>query len=247
MPRAQYISLYNTRLTGTIPSTFGLLTDLEGLKLHQTGLTGSVPAELCQLAQRGTLKTITIDCEKVSCDCNCTCGATDVDTFDSDLPASTSLLNPEIIGDENSTEAIQVVTVSTLAPTEAPTEVPTRATQTSAAITRTPSTSFPTVAPTNFVATQLPTSLPSALPTTVLPTTPQVSTGTVAGAAEFMLQLPDFTKEALLVPDSPQSLALLWFQADPGAATYSFRKQLQRFGKQFLCRLTCTPNINLIC
>lgn len=233
MPRARFISLYKTKLTGTIPSTLGLLTDLEGIKLHQTGLTGSVPAELCQLVERGTLKTITIDCDNISCDCDCSCILEDSENIESDLPQksnmpATSVL--ETVGIENTTQILDLDATST------PTEFPTRAPHTSAhsyEITRPPITPLPTIGPTIFVETLFPTMIPiTSLPTTQPTSAPQPEvSAAVTGAAEFMLQLPEFTKEALLNPESPQSLALLWFQADPGVAKYSFRKQLQRFGK----------------
>lgn len=260
MPRIRFISLHNTKLVGTIPSSLGMLTELEVLKLHETDLTGSVPDEICHLVQRGTLQTITIDCDKVSCDCGCSCTVGD---DESDLPQVTHTLAP-------SAAAIDAAAAASAAlpPTSAPivTGAPTRAPVTSVPVvnavadTRSPSakptvvdaTPVPTEAPiTSAPVTYAPTSAPptSTPPTTSTPVveseaapdavtaaeeaSPEISPGAVTGAADFMLQLPDFTKEALLDPESPQSLALYWFQADPGLPQYSFERKLQRFGKTY--------------
>lgn len=65
--------LHENYLEGKIPSELGLLTDLESLWMHQLSLTGTVPAELCNLFQTGRLRTLAVDCLKVSCGCGCSC------------------------------------------------------------------------------------------------------------------------------------------------------------------------------
>ena len=273
MPRVRFLSLYKNRLTGTIPSTLGLLTDLEILKLHQTGLTGSVPQEVCLLAQRGTLKTITIDCENVSCDCGCFCAEDGVDDPYVDLPeiddtseSTSEADDTRAPGEVGETTLVGTIIETSTSNVTAVTETATSAPVKNATVvhtferTRSPTTARPTARPTVAVTTPLPTMAPvTSVPTSAPPTINTVvvsepvaevpATG-VTGAAEFMLQLPDFTKEALLNPESPQSLALVWFQADPGLAQYSFTKKLQRFGTLVGCipqtlLWQCTPSSNI--
>ena len=65
--------LHENYLEGNIPSELGLLTNLESLWMHQLSLTGTVPAELCTLFDEGRLRTLAVDCLKVSCRCGCSC------------------------------------------------------------------------------------------------------------------------------------------------------------------------------
>jgi len=64
--------LDSCQFSGTIPASLGNLTSLSELWLHNTNLTGSVPSELCELQSRQVV-VISIDCGRVSCDCDCTC------------------------------------------------------------------------------------------------------------------------------------------------------------------------------
>ncbi|CAB9501351.1 Leucine Rich Repeat [Seminavis robusta] len=223
MPKVRFMSLHQNGFTGTIPTTIGLLTELEILKLHDTELTGRVPQEVCLLMQRGILTTLTIDCSKVVCDCGCSC-TNDKNEQSQSTPA------PVTSAAEN---------VSTSAPTTRPTRAP----STAAPISTGAPTRNPTRVPTGQT-TALPTASPkqddeleeqdTPAPATV--TTPPTGTTEESGnydvpvvAAEFMLQLPDFTKEALLDPDTPQSMALEWLQTNPDLGQYSFQRKLQRY------------------
>jgi hypothetical protein len=62
----------NPRLKGTIPSQLGSLSRLTSLELHDTGLEGSVPTEICQLRVHGNLTDLRVDLTRVACSC---CGA----------------------------------------------------------------------------------------------------------------------------------------------------------------------------
>ena len=65
----------NPRITGTVPSEIGLLSNLVVLRLNGTNLSGSVPREVCRLKQNGTLDRLEVDCSLVACsaDCGCDC------------------------------------------------------------------------------------------------------------------------------------------------------------------------------
>lgn len=67
--------LFTDDLQSPIFPELGLLTKLKSIWLHVTSLTGSVPIEVCNLIQAGVLKTVAIDCQKVSCTCGCSCPA----------------------------------------------------------------------------------------------------------------------------------------------------------------------------
>ncbi|CAB9512774.1 LRR receptor-like serine threonine-protein kinase [Seminavis robusta] len=71
LSRLKYLFLGQNEFTGEIPSELGLLTNLRFLDVggRSSGITGSVPAELCAL----TDITIRIRCAQVECDCDCEC------------------------------------------------------------------------------------------------------------------------------------------------------------------------------
>ena len=60
------------------------------------------------------------------------------------------------------------------------------------------------------------------------------ASGALSSVADFAMQLPDYTKQAMLIADSPQVLAFEWLQADPNFDQYSIERKVQRFGK-FCC------------
>ena len=62
----------NNALTGTLPTEVGQMLALKSLELHGTALSGSVPAEVCNLIQLNSL-LVSIDCDRLSCACGCMC------------------------------------------------------------------------------------------------------------------------------------------------------------------------------
>mmetsp|Transcript_2293 Transcript_2293/g.3593 ORF Transcript_2293/g.3593 Transcript_2293/m.3593 type:complete len:122 (-) Transcript_2293:62-427(-) len=77
MHKLEVLYLDNNDFSGTIPGEFGALDDLEVLVSHNNVLlTGSVSDGICQLFDgTGDLEYISVDCESIICDCNCTCGS----------------------------------------------------------------------------------------------------------------------------------------------------------------------------
>jgi hypothetical protein len=233
-----------------------MLSDLEVLKLHDNDLTGSVPEEVCHLFRRN-LATLTVDCSKVTCECDCDCTSdknyivarppvTESPSAEANVPteavaeaaeteAPTASMTTSPVTDSPSTSA--TTQSPTLPPTEAATDEPAAV----ASVSRRPVTSMPTASPTQ--ATAPPTMASTAAETVtvadgyhggVVPNAsssyaPPDNADVVTAAADFMLQLPDYTKEALLNETSPQSLALEWLQGDSNLNTYSFTRKLQRF------------------
>lgn len=65
----EQLSLFNNELTGTIPSELGLLLSVEHILLNGTNLEGTVPLEVCGLRDSGNLLNLIVDCNKVECDC----------------------------------------------------------------------------------------------------------------------------------------------------------------------------------
>lgn len=59
----------NPRLSGNIPTQLGSLSHLTSLELHETGLEGSVPSEICQLREHGNLTDLRVDTSRVACSC----------------------------------------------------------------------------------------------------------------------------------------------------------------------------------
>lgn len=215
MPRLRLLSLQGNEFTGTIPSEIAQNTELRILNLHNIpGLTGSVPEELCDLLVNGKLTTITIDCDVVTCDCNCIC-----------------------IASEQTTEPIASSSGVNRPPLTEPTSSPVAKTQTASPsrTANTGSVTRETVPPQNeaMKATMSP-SQATAVAGTVENMdlgyySPNEAADVVTAAADFMLVLPEYTKEALLVDDSPQSMALDWLQSDANLGSYSFRRKMQRF------------------
>jgi hypothetical protein len=97
MSNVEYVDFSNNALEGRIPSEFALLTNLETLYLHSnaglsggipsefgrlsnlrvvtfdnTNISGTVPREVCDLLRRNFV-VIELDCNRVACDCGCTC------------------------------------------------------------------------------------------------------------------------------------------------------------------------------
>ena len=70
------VSLAINTFRGTLPSEWGSLTKLEYLNVQVNDLTGSVPLEVCQLVQQqqGGLM-LYVECRELICDCGCMCDA----------------------------------------------------------------------------------------------------------------------------------------------------------------------------
>lgn len=72
LERLSELYLNDNVLTGGIPSELGDLTSLTILHLHNNNVNGTVPESLCTLVESQNLD-LRIDCDKVSCDCGCSC------------------------------------------------------------------------------------------------------------------------------------------------------------------------------
>ena len=71
------LNLFGNNLSGTIPATLSNAPSLEQVRLESNDLTGSVPEELCLSLPSGDVsafRILSVDCNEVSCDCDCTCG-----------------------------------------------------------------------------------------------------------------------------------------------------------------------------
>ena len=72
MQNASYVDLSDNLLTGDIPSELAMLENLEFLYLYDNLFDGSVPEQLCTRVTNDGLY-VAIDCDLVSCDCDCAC------------------------------------------------------------------------------------------------------------------------------------------------------------------------------
>jgi len=90
------LTLDNNKLTGSIPTSIGLYYKLETLTLHNNSFTGNIPQEVCSLFENGNLKSITIDCHRVKCDCQCECVTEEIKPVDNRplYDTSTGVANP---------------------------------------------------------------------------------------------------------------------------------------------------------
>jgi hypothetical protein len=63
----------NNEFAGAIPTQFGRLKSLKELRIYKNSfLTGSVPAEICNLVKDEDLSLLAADCAKnsqIKCDC----------------------------------------------------------------------------------------------------------------------------------------------------------------------------------
>ncbi|CAB9531020.1 Leucine Rich Repeat [Seminavis robusta] len=64
--------LHNTAISGTVPAELERLTNLQRVTLHKTFLSSEVPPEVCGLFGV-KLESLSIDCSEVFCSCGCTC------------------------------------------------------------------------------------------------------------------------------------------------------------------------------
>jgi Leucine-rich repeat (LRR) protein len=96
----KFLDLSGNHLSGEIPEEFVTLTNLETLLLDDNDLVGTLPPLVCSLRDKGTLKTLTSDCNtnKVACSCctNCVIQMPDVTPDDGHFnltPRQTLLLD----------------------------------------------------------------------------------------------------------------------------------------------------------
>lgn len=64
MTNLRILRITGNQLSGTIPSEFGRLTQLQDLALHNSHLTGSVPQEVCDLRSSYVLHKLNVDCNQ---------------------------------------------------------------------------------------------------------------------------------------------------------------------------------------
>lgn len=70
----QFLQLQQNEFYGTLPSELSALTNLVTLDVIGNELTGAVPWQVCSLKEDPEEQlTITLDCNEVSCDCECSC------------------------------------------------------------------------------------------------------------------------------------------------------------------------------
>lgn len=81
--------LEENRLTGTIPEVLGALGDLTTLGLSKNDLVGEMPKDVCKLAQKAELESVSTDCD-ISCDCCTYCEPIPMPTRAPALPGTTS-------------------------------------------------------------------------------------------------------------------------------------------------------------
>lgn len=196
-----------------------LLRNLRRLNIYNTSLTGTFPDSVCHL------DVLSFSCSDELCGCNCLCpGETAPPTSNLILPSASPSLTPSMI---------------------APTIYPTLS----------PSTS-PTVGQTSLTPTEVPSKAPSYVPSispstssgilTASPTPPPTVTSDLPSAKptamDLLSNLPQYTLEALQRPNSPQSQALRWLEADPAYTEYAFNRKLQRFVLATFLYSTSLPN-----
>jgi hypothetical protein len=225
MPRLRLLSVANNQLTGTIPASLAKSTELRILNFHENpGLTGNVPEELCDLMLNGKLTTITIDCDLITCNCDCICITPDGAHPNNQVQTTSDTTSPSPVNEDSGVNRPPLID----GPVEAPTPSPTKHLVNTGFVTR--GTSSPQSDIEEASANIDATALPSVENEELGYYSPNEETvDVVTAAADFMLVLPDFTKEALLVEDSPQSRALDWMQADANLGSYSLRRKMQRF------------------
>jgi len=60
--------LNDNKLDGTVPASFGSMSTLSDLVLQGNKISGSIPDSIC-LLREDNLKVLTVDCNKLACDC----------------------------------------------------------------------------------------------------------------------------------------------------------------------------------
>lgn len=215
LPKLRLLTLSRNKLSGSVPPSLAGLPELRVLNLHEnSGLTGSIPKELCDKKNNGTLTTISIDCELVACDCGCTCNVrrgTSVPTTAPGVGVAAITDRPPRPTNLTTSSVVATMNVTISPVTDAPTPSP---------------TAVPVEQETTLV---LPTPSPSIAETSVTDDDANLEQDTGNAETDFISSLLNSTKNALLVDNSPQSLALSWLQSDPNLGSYTLERKLQRF------------------
>ena len=72
-PNLEQLFLHGNGFTGTIPSSLANPEQLKDVTLHYNSLEGEVSNSICENMYQNTLRTFSVDCETVTCEC-CICG-----------------------------------------------------------------------------------------------------------------------------------------------------------------------------
>lgn len=70
----EFLQLHDNGFTGTVPIEVGNFTNLAAFTLHETDISGVMPAEVCDLFNPpGILTTVIADCAGPAPDIICSC------------------------------------------------------------------------------------------------------------------------------------------------------------------------------
>lgn len=72
-PNLKELFLHGNQLEGPIPTTLANSEKLTDATFHYNKLEGEVSQSICENMYQGALKSISVDCETVTCEC-CVCG-----------------------------------------------------------------------------------------------------------------------------------------------------------------------------
>jgi len=97
LDNAQIVLFEQNQLQGTIPSALALLPQLQRIWLHDNNLTGFVPPDLCDLVEAGFLD-LSVDCNKVVCDCSCDCSQSTTVEPETKLSANATQISSDEAG-----------------------------------------------------------------------------------------------------------------------------------------------------
>eukprot|EP01041_Mallomonas_annulata_P004177 gene4177-8301_t len=151
-----YLSLFSNSLHGVIPSSFGNLINLKSLLLYQNSFSGSIPSQLCNLPLDITL----FYQNNLICYPSCLSTVTVLDTGDAKLcPEPTPYPTPFPTPYPTPYPTLKPTPYPTIIPTSHPTIIP---------------TSYPTIIPTSY-PTIIPTSYPTFTSTPFQSPTPSIT------------------------------------------------------------------------
>jgi hypothetical protein len=76
-PNIETLLLHGNQFTGSIPDSLANPNNLKDASFHYNSLEGEVSNNICEKMYQGSLKSISVDCETVTCEC-CICGESGV-------------------------------------------------------------------------------------------------------------------------------------------------------------------------